>query len=544
MSGKAILQFSILFFLISPSFAQTNNNWGEIHGNFQVDAQYYNPDSAIGAPPVPEKMLMNAFANIIYTKGNFTAGVRYESYLNALQGFDPRYKNSGIPYRFASYKVNNIEITVGSFYEQFGNGLIFRSYEERALGYDNAMDGIRLRIEPFHGIYLKGLIGKQRYFFDEGQGIVRGIDGEFQFNEIFTMLKDMKTKISLGGSFVSKYQPDQDPIYRLPENVGASSGRLNLIRGGFTLGGEYAYKINDPSSTNGYIYKPGEALFLTTGYSQKGIGISLSAKRIDNMSFRSDRTATGNSLLINYLPALSMQHTYSLAAFYPYATQPNGEMGLQGEFVYKIKKDSKIGGPYGTDILINYSAINGIDTLNLNDSLTRKGYTSDFFKIGKTVYFKDFVVQVTRKFSTKIKATAFYANQVYNKGIVQSPGYPIIYSNIGVLDITYKAGTSSALRMELEHLSTKQDQGNWASVLLEYTISSNCFVAVLDQYNYGNVDNTKRFHYFNGTVGFIKDATRITLSYGKQRAGIYCVGGICRTVPASNGLTLSITSSF
>ena len=59
---------------------------GEIHGNFQIDAQYYNPDSAIGAPVVPEKTLMNAFANLIYTRGNFSAGLRYESYLNTLLG--------------------------------------------------------------------------------------------------------------------------------------------------------------------------------------------------------------------------------------------------------------------------------------------------------------------------------------------------------------------------------------------------------------------------------------------------------------------------
>ena len=40
---------------------------GDVHGNFQATAQYYVPDTTIGAPNVPEKMLMNGFANIIYT---------------------------------------------------------------------------------------------------------------------------------------------------------------------------------------------------------------------------------------------------------------------------------------------------------------------------------------------------------------------------------------------------------------------------------------------------------------------------------------------
>ena len=71
--------------------------WGEIHGSVQFDAQYYNPDSAIGAPPVPEDLLMNGYTNIIYSKGKFTAGIRYEGYYNVLQGFDRRYDGQGIP---------------------------------------------------------------------------------------------------------------------------------------------------------------------------------------------------------------------------------------------------------------------------------------------------------------------------------------------------------------------------------------------------------------------------------------------------------------
>ena len=47
------------------------NNLGEIHGNFQANAQYYVPDSTIGAAAVPEKMLMNGFANFIYSNDYF-----------------------------------------------------------------------------------------------------------------------------------------------------------------------------------------------------------------------------------------------------------------------------------------------------------------------------------------------------------------------------------------------------------------------------------------------------------------------------------------
>ena len=518
---------------------------GEVHGNFQANAQYYIPDSTIGAAEAPEKMLFNGFANILYTKGKFTAGIRYESYLNVLQGYPTGYKGTGIPYRFITYKSDFLEITAGSFYEQFGNGLVLRTYEERNLGLDNALDGIRIKAEPVKGIYIKGLIGKQRSFFSQGPGIVRGIDGEIQVNELFSKLADKKLIFGIGGSFVSKFQEDQDPSLVLPQNVGCQSIRFNLSRNNFSLNGEYAYKINDPSYDNNFIYKPGSATLLQASYATKGFALSVSGSRIDNMSFRSDRNAQLTNLLLNYIPALNKQHTYSLLTFYPYASQSRGEMEFSTELKYKFKKGSALGGTYGTEILINYSGSNSLDTTNLNpaDDWRRTGYTSRFFRIGDQIYFRDFYVEINKKFSPKWKASFIYSYQVYNKDVIQKPGGGMIYSNIGIIDITHKLKTG-ALRLELQNLSTKQDHQDWAYALLEYTINTNWYVAVGDQYNYGNLIEEERYHYYNISTGFIKNANRIELSYGKQRQGIFCVGGVCRNVPAMNGVTLTITSSF
>ncbi len=531
----------------------------QIHGNFQTDVQYYNVDSAIGAFPVPEKMLMNGFANINYSYGAFNAGIRYESYLNALQGFDPKYKGTGIPYRFASYKWEEMEVTIGNFYEQFGSGLILRAYEERGLGYDNALDGFRVKYSPYKGIYFKGLVGKQRSFFSQGPGVVRGFDGELNVMEaFFDSIK--KTQIIVGGSFVSKFQSDQDPIYVLPENVGCYGGRINVIHGGFNLYGEYAYKINDPSNDNNFIYKNGEALFVTASIAAKGFAFTLSGKRSDNMSYRSDRTATISSLFINYVPTISKAHTYGLMAFYPYASQPVGEMCFASELQYKVPKGSAIGGKYGMDILLNFSTAYGLDTTRLNpaEDSARIGYTSEFFGMGNK-YFEDINIEIQKKFSKKLKATLVLSNQFYNKSVIQKPGYPNIMSSIGVLDITYKIRPDKAIRVELQGMLTKldeshldsalqeephEDASDWAYALVEYTHGEHWFVAALDQYNMNPDSSFKSIHYPTFTVGYVKNATRITLSYGKQRAGIFCVGGVCRTIPASNGIALTITSSF
>lgn len=526
--------------------------WGEIHGNIQFDAQYYNPDSAIGAEPIPEKLLMNGFTNLIYTKGKFQVGVRYENYLNVLQGFDERYKGQGITYRYATFDTDFLTITAGNFYEQFGSGMILRAYEERGLGFDNMLDGARVTADVLGGVRMKAVIGRQRSFFDYSEGIVRGFDAEVNLNETFKSLSETKWRLMLGGSFVSKFQKDEDPDFDLPENVGAYAARFNLIYGGFILDAEYVYKINDPQATNGIItenginrnYNSGSGILVNASYSQKGLGIVFGAKRIDNMDFRSDRNATGFNLNVNFLPALTKQHTYQLAAsLYPYATQPNGEWAFQGEISYKVPRRSALGGKYGMGIVLNYSDVHGlVNTVNAEGS----GYTNDFFELGE-LYFRDINVEVTKKVNKKFKVIGKYVNLAYNMEVVQGlVGNGVIRSNIAILDMTYRIAPRHSLRLEAQGLWTKDraDEGHWALALLEYNWSPHMFVALMNQWNYGNKDASRRLHYPSITVGYIHHATRVTVGYGRQRAGIFCVGGICRNVPATNGVSLSITSSF
>jgi hypothetical protein len=543
------LQF-LFALLISAGVASAQNpsgnktDLGELHGNFQLDAQYYNVDTLIGAPVVPEKILSNGFMNLWYTRGNFSGGIRYENYLNVMQGFDSRYKGSGFPFRFASYTNDNLEATIGNFYEQFGSGLLLRAYEERGLGFDNVLDGFRVKYEPIPGLVVKGLIARQRAFFSLSPGIIRGGDIEINMNQVFAPNKELKTNFIVGGSAVSRYQDDQDPLYYLPENVAAFSGRLNIIRGKFNFNSEYGYKINDPSGTNGQIYKEGQALNLSLAYSTKGLGIVAAVKRLDNFDFRSDRAATGNGYNINFLPALTRQHTYNLpATIYPYATQPNGEIGFQFELNWKIKKGSKLGGKYGTEVTINCSGTNGLKKNAAgNDTL---GYTSEFFSVGKDVFFRDYHLEIHKKINKHWKTNFMFLYWVYNKDVVQGlKGFGTIYAPMAVVDIAYKINDKHTIRIETQGLVTEQDQGSWAMGLIEYTYSPNWFIAVIDQYNYGNEDSKQRIHYLSGNMGYMHKGNRIMIGYGRQREGIFCVGGVCRNVPASNGLTLSVMSSF
>lgn len=545
-----LMAISLTTFVNNPLDAQELLPGGRLWGNFQLDAQYYFQDSLIEAPNVPEKILMNAFANINYSWQDFTVGMRFESYQNALLGYDTRYKGNDIGYRYASYTRDNLEVTLGNFYDQFGGGLVFRSYEERNLGVDNAMDGIRLRYRPWDGISLKGLIGQQRFFFNTGPGVVRAFDAEVNLNQAFASFAENRNQWIIGGSAVSKYQADPNPFYNLPQNVASFAGRVNFSRGNVNLTSEYAYKVNDPSADNNFIYKDGNALTLTGSYSMRGIGLLVSAKRIDNMGFRSNRNASGNDLHINYLPPTTRQHVYSLTGMYPYATQPNGELGLLSELTFKLPGKTFIGGPFGSTVTLNYSIANSIHKQAINDTTLigqpgTLGYTSDVFKAGDVKYFEDFNMELSRRFSRSTRGLFSYAYITYNQDVIEGHvGADMVYAHVLVSDITHRLPNRRSLRWELQHLATRQDKGNWAMAMVEYNIAPNWFFSISDQYNYGNDDSQKQIHYMSVSTGYTRNANRFSLSYGKQRDGIICVGGVCRRVPSSNGFTLNVTSSF
>lgn len=119
-----------------------------------------------------------------------------------------------------------------------------------------------------------------------------------------------------------------------------------------------------------------------------------------------------------------------------------------------------------------------------------------------------------------------------------------MYADIEVIELNYKFTPKQNLHLEFQALQSKQDKGDWATVLAEFSKSPHWIVSVIDQYNYGNPNEERRLHYLFGTVAYVNGAHRLSLGYGKRRAGVFCIGGVCRAVPATNGFELTFTSSF
>jgi len=527
---------------------------GNVTGNVQMDAQMSRADSTIGASDMVDKMRLNARADILYTNGNFSGGLRFEMYQNPLLGFDAGWQGQGLANYFVAYNAKRISLTAGWFYEQFGSGMILRAYEDRYLGLDNALLGLNLTLRPIDGVTIKALTGRQRHYWSLGTGLVRGVDGEVNITEAVKPLQGGKLRATVGAGFVSKYEEDEyigaeQAGYRLnlPLNVGAAAVRAELGWGGWSLRGEYARKGQDPSVTNDYTYREGEAMEATLSYSQKGFSASLQGKRVENMAFKSERVVPGQQLYINYLPAITRQHTYAFLTMYPYATNVMGEEGLQGDVMWKVKKDTWLGGKYGMDVHVNSAVVCGLDTTKIG------GAGTDGYKVNSgfgPLLYGDASIELGRKLSKQVKLTLVYAYQVFNPA-VEGEAADLFHNNIVVADVAWKVNKKHSLRFEGEWMGSDSHRdvaaghtdprlGDWVMGLVEWNIGSKWFVSVSDQLAY----NDGKGNYYNVSVGYTSGATRLQAGYGKQRRGMLCIGGVCREVPASNGLTFSLTTSF
>ena len=560
-----VVLFSVFCMLLS---AQEKNKLPvSLHGSIQTDILFPQKDTVIIPPALYDKLykklaLTNTYVDLNLVSQYVDAGTRFEFLKYPLPGYEADFAGWGIPFFYATGKYEKIRLTVGDFYDQFGSGLIFRTYEDRSLGIDNSLRGARLLYEPYKGIQFKALGGQQRRYWTRNNSIVWGNDLELNLDQWIKPLEESNTFLMLGGSFVSKHETANDsitdPTYQyylnLPENVGAYDFRLRLQKGNYTFMAEYAEKINDPSHDNKYIYKKGNALLLSGSYAQSGLSALLQAKRSDNMSFRSKRTE--DAILpsyINRLPAFTTQQSYALATLYPYATQPDGEWAFQGILSYMFKRKTFFGGKYGTLFKLNAShirsidrqyVVEGYDPNNENTFFLLRGtdgYTSTFFKFGKKLYYQDIQLSMDKKISADFKLNLMYMNQYIDLGVVRDEAaIGVVKTNIFVAEGKYRLNNTTTIRSEIQYLDTKQDEGDWIAGLVECSVLPYFMFTVSDMYNAGETG----IHYYKALVSFTYGAHFIQFGYGRTRAGRDCSGGVCRDVPASRGFTLSYNYNF
>jgi hypothetical protein len=527
--------FLLIQIIIICHYAKSQNNntylTNHFSGSYENYSQYYMKDSKIDAIPPLDKFASNSFLKLDYNYGDFSAGIQYEGYLPSIIGFFPVpiENKSKLVNKYFKYTQKKFSIQVGDFYEQFGSGLIFRAYENRQIGINNALEGFNINIEPTDFLKLKIVYGKPREIFDYSKAIVRGSDAEINLISLLQVKPTENTpNLSIGGSYVSKYEEYSGPIDNFPATTSAYATRLDFSTNLISLNAEYVSKSKDPHLTNGNSNKKGNAFQFNLGLSKNNFGANINFRSLTNMEFKADRDQEFASIgPINYLPALTKQHDNLTSNIYLYNTQANGETGFQSDLFYTIKSGSKIGGKYGTTIAANFSYYGA-----LNDS-------SELLSFGKRKFYSDANIEIRKKWNKKLETTLSFQNLFYN-GALQVASQSNVISNIISGGVLYKFKPNKSVRLKLEHLSNSYNQDNWAAAITEISFMRPFAIFASDLYNYGKT----KIHYYNIGCSLTQKSTRFSFGFGRQRAGLFCVGGICRFIPASYGFTASLTTSF
>lgn len=397
------------------------------------------------------------------------------------------------------------------------------------------------------------MYGKQRngLGFEFTKGTVLGLNAEL---DVSTILKSEKIKYDIGFSYVNR--DEKSGNNNLSSSTWLSSVRGKVQKGGFTADAEYAFKSADALVEFGNVRPElqfdGDAFLFNIGYSKKGLGINGSVRRLENFALYSQRNLAGNIYnegIINYVPSLTKQYDYSLSNIYVYQAQPGlkfepgrnkaGEIGGQLDVIYQFKKETPLGGKYGTNVSVNFAQWHGLK--GLYDAANRK-YKTNKFAFGEK-YFRETSIEIRKKWSPKLLSVVTYLNQYYNARFVRET-VGEVNANTGIIDNTLTVGKRNSVKLELQHQWANGELRNWAASQLEFNLGERWSFFAIDLYNYGNEDASKRIHFYNLGAVFKKDAIRVQTSYGRQRGGLICVGGICRFVPQSAGFNLALNVSF
>jgi hypothetical protein len=563
------IKIKVLFITLSflSVTAQERKENGRFFGGFETNAQRYlefeNDENS------PEYFRSNNYLQLNYEIKKWTFGIQVEGYeKQALLNYNPGFDGTNVATYFAKYKSKKFEATAGYFYEQYGSGMILRAWEDRSLGINTALRGGKIFYKPTKDIKLKAFYGQQRTGFKVSEGQLYGFDIEANLSDWFSF---QESDLEIGFSNVNRYEKIDEAFIANPSfspTTNAYSFRTSFTQGIFYSSLEANYKSKDATlnritnSISNEFINDGNAIQLNLGVAKDGLGIDLTLRRTENMLFTSERIPNAIGLnqssldyfdkVINYTPALTKQHHSNLANIYVYQAQAgvefksneimkSGETGGQIDVVYEFAKDTKFGGKYGTKVALNFAS-----WFNLPGTYRAvpAKYETNFFGVGEK-YFSDLNLEVKKQFSENTRASFLYVNQYYNKPWVEDASHDV-NTHIFYTELIYNLTKSRSIRIDAEHMWADADFKNWIGGSLEYNFNENFSLYSMDIVNYGNTKDSeeKNKHYLTLGGAYRNGATRIALGYGRQRGGLVCVGGVCRFVPESTGISLSFNTAF
>ncbi|HLP49294.1 MAG TPA: DUF6029 family protein [Chitinophagales bacterium] len=537
---------TILFLLL---FTTASGQWGYFSGSFQNNTNFFIRDEKIGAFNLPHydnlKVGTDNWLELKYTNDKFElqTGVRIDFFYNSILRVPTSpYTGVGVGNFFIKKKVKDLTITGGYIYDQIGSGIIYRTFEERALGIDNALLGARLEYDVKGKVKLKAFAGAQKLKFTVLKPLVLGFNADGNFST-----KNNKVTFQPGVGVINRSMDREsmstvvstiesyDTLGRfVPKfNTYAVTAYNTLTGGGFSWYIEGAYKSTEAikkdqihDAKDSLINSAGNCIFTTLNYSQPGIGVILQFKRTENFYLHSSPNATEALFdgLLNFLPPVSRQNSLRLPARYFAPSLENRELAFGAEITYSPNRK------------MTFTAQGSY----IRDFLLKKYHPTD------TAFFAEGYLAGTFKPTKNIEVEVGFMYARYNKFLYRKEGEHEIDAYSPFVEFGYKINKKHSLRVEVQYQHVMKDYGQWIYALIEYNFAPHFSFAVSDMWNFDpNPDiNPNANHYYSVFAGYTLGPHRFTLSYVKQVEGIVCTGGVCRIEPAFSGVKIGVNSTF
>lgn len=481
---------------------------------------------------------------------DFIFGVRYE-YDDPIE-FGTSVK--GISRRYLEFTKDNFLVRAGNFYELFEKGLTLNAFENRGLGFNTQVDGIKLNYKTdIKKVRITGTV--EGGTIDYNDYLKPGRVEKYSIRAVNFSVKPFKP-IMVGGSYL--YTKGNIPSGNITTDITAeiAEGDLSLNIKSLDLFVSYANKktITIPNQLYPNFLTPrGDGLYSSLSYSRANLGVTLEYKnyRFDLVTPNErSNTRPTKALPFQSPPTVVREHTSTLLSRFPHIVDFNDEVGYEADIFYSPKDNLTFN--------LNFSqASRHYDYVDIDTTLLTK-----YQRVERNAFLPSMLDAFSPFWEVFLEAEYYYKKNIKIK-LGAARQYSVLYNNANPsasdltktytfpLEIKYDFLKKYSLKLNGEFQSVyntlRTGKKEFISEYVSLALSRSPDIVIVGNTEFTSdlEDPSGKKFWINGELTYkFSSANTMILYYGSERGGLKCSSGICRYVNPFNGFRLTVINNF
>ncbi|MBS1902551.1 MAG: hypothetical protein JSS75_02485 [Bacteroidetes bacterium] len=503
------------------------------------------------------KRYFEEIANARIFFSNLSIGLRYEmdDPSEVGQSFQ------GLRRRWIAYKKDGLDVEAGHITSLWGRGLSINNFESRPLNYDAWLDGFN---------------GKYEYRWTQQESELRpslgvkAMAGNVLFHDIDTTKPDQSVsaravntefglfskKVVVGLSFVQAFTSIQQTVFTRTAYTNSEVNQpelyVSFLQGpvsGFFGFAEERSHLTEILGKDVAVDHRGKAMYGSLSYAGDDFGITAEYK---NYSYFVHSQNDPYADYFGKLPITSPPEVYKDFS-YQSITRTTHAVNFNDELGYQIEADITAIPSY--TITLNASASSRHNSysskLDSNGEPLIAGSTDILPKFDDNGFFPfwEYFAEVEHDFGDLSYVKMWFHRR---SDVLAASGQTADRkrsSSVG-LKMQYETTPSQSILFALEHqwmFDSQRDENDHqlTNELAFIQYSFNPIITFGFTFDFSTWYEAGRHIWPEAVVSYrIGGAHTLLLTYGAERGGLNCSGGVCRYVPAFNGLRVSLTSQL